>query len=45
MQLDGKGYTFVEVLAQCPTNWNTSMKESLEFINKLSTRIPSVLTT
>ncbi len=34
-QLEGKGFTFVEVLAMCPTNWKMSTKESIEYVNKM----------
>jgi 2-oxoglutarate ferredoxin oxidoreductase subunit beta len=32
-QLDGKGFTFVEILASCPTWWGRSAKESMEWID------------
>lgn len=34
MQMAGKGLTFVEVLAACPTNWHLSSVESLKFIEE-----------
>jgi 2-oxoglutarate ferredoxin oxidoreductase subunit beta len=31
-QLDGKGFSFVELLSNCPTNWGLSQSESLEWM-------------
>lgn len=31
-QLDGKGFTLVEFVSNCPTNWGMTPKESLQFI-------------
>jgi 2-oxoglutarate ferredoxin oxidoreductase subunit beta len=31
-QLDGVGFSLVELLSSCPTNWNMSPQESLEWI-------------
>ncbi len=33
-QMEGKGYSFVEILAPCPSNWKLSPVESLERIEK-----------
>ena len=33
-QLDGKGFSFVEILSNCPTNWGMSPLETLDFIEK-----------
>lgn len=33
MQMEGKGYSLVEILAPCPTNWYKSPAASLEHIN------------
>lgn len=33
-QLDGKGFSFVEVLSNCPTNWGLSPLETLDFIHQ-----------
>jgi 2-oxoglutarate ferredoxin oxidoreductase subunit beta len=33
-QLDGKGFSFVECLATCPTNWRTNAKQTWEFLEK-----------
>lgn len=37
-QKDGKGYSFVEVLATCPTNWGTSPQDAYDWLE--STMIP-----
>ena len=34
MQRDGKGFTFVEVLACCPTNWGKTPAASVEFLKE-----------
>ena len=39
-QLDGKGYSFVEVLAMCPTNWKMSAVDSLKFVDKMQESFP-----
>ncbi len=31
-QLDGKGFTMVEIMSNCPTNWGISPLDSLEFM-------------
>ncbi|MDD4688666.1 MAG: thiamine pyrophosphate-dependent enzyme [Eubacteriales bacterium] len=33
-QVDGKGFSLVEVLSTCPTNWGKSPKESLEWLRE-----------
>lgn len=33
-QIDGKGYSFVEILSPCPTNWKLSPVASLERLEK-----------
>jgi 2-oxoglutarate ferredoxin oxidoreductase subunit beta len=33
-QLDGIGFTMVEVLSQCPTNWGMSPLESIDWLSK-----------
>ncbi|QGG49282.1 thiamine pyrophosphate-dependent enzyme [Heliorestis convoluta] len=33
-QLEGRGFTFVEVLSSCPTNWRMSPLDALRFIDK-----------
>ena len=32
-QLDGKGFSFVEFVSNCPTNWGMSPEESLDYIH------------
>src|SRR3989338_6516379 len=39
-QLEGKGFTFVEVLSMCPTNWKMSAPESLKFVEKMQEYFP-----
>jgi 2-oxoglutarate ferredoxin oxidoreductase subunit beta len=33
-QLDGKGYSMIEVLSICPTNWGLSPQESMEWLRE-----------
>ncbi len=33
-QIEGKGFSLVEVLSTCPTNWGLSPKESLKWLNE-----------
>ncbi|MEI6144598.1 MAG: thiamine pyrophosphate-dependent enzyme [Candidatus Berkelbacteria bacterium] len=33
-QIDGNGFSFVEILSMCPVNWKTNTQESLDFIDK-----------
>ena len=33
-QIDGKGFSFVEVLSACPTNWGMDALQSLEYIEE-----------
>lgn len=39
-QIDGKGFSFVEVLSACPTNWKMNAKESIEYVNKMAETFP-----
>ncbi len=32
LQMDGKGFTLVEVLSTCPTNWGKTPKEALQWL-------------
>lgn len=34
MQLEGKGYSLVEVLSTCPTNWGMSPVEAIEWLDQ-----------
>jgi len=38
-QIDGRGFSFVEVLAMCPVNWHLDAQESLDFSEKEMTKI------
>lgn len=39
--MEGKGFAFVEVLAQCPTNWKTTTAETtLEYLDGLAKAYP-----
>ncbi|MDR0859237.1 MAG: 2-oxoglutarate oxidoreductase, partial [Oscillospiraceae bacterium] len=31
-QIDGKGYSIVEVLSSCPTNWGLTPNEALQWL-------------
>ncbi len=33
LQLAGKGFTFIELLTNCPTNWKMSPMQTLEYMN------------
>ena len=33
-QAEGKGFSIVEVLSSCPTNWGKSPKDALEWIDE-----------
>ncbi len=33
-QMDGRGFSFVEALAACPTNWRTNAKETWRFVEE-----------
>lgn len=39
-QMQGKGFSFIEILSFCPTNWKTDAKSTLAFLNKLKTIYP-----
>ena len=32
-QIEGKGFSFVEVLSMCPTDWKVSPKQAVQFVN------------
>ena len=34
MQIEGKGFTLVEVLSSCPTNWGMTPQKALEWIDE-----------
>lgn len=33
-QIDGKGYSLVEIVTSCPTNWGLSAIDSLDFLEE-----------
>ena len=33
-QLDGKGFSMVEIVTSCPTNWGLDPLESLDFLEQ-----------
>ncbi len=39
-QMQGKGFSFVEILSFCPTNWKTDAKNTLDFMKKLKEFYP-----
>ena len=39
-QLENKGFTFVEILAMCPTNWKTSFEDSLKYVEDMQEYFP-----
>ena len=34
LQMEGKGFTMIEVLSTCPTNWGLSPVEALDWLEK-----------
>lgn len=38
-QIDGRGFSMVEILAMCPVNWHTNTQESLDFSENEMTKI------
>lgn len=36
-QIDGRGFSFVEILSMCPVNWKTNTLESIEFVEQKMT--------
>lgn len=40
-QIDGKGFSMVEILTVCPTNWGLNLKDSMDFLDtKMSDYFP-----
>lgn len=37
-QVNGKGFSFVEALSACPTNWRTNAKDTWNFVEKEMTK-------
>ena len=38
-QLDGKGFSLVEVLVPCPTNWHMSAPDSMKYIDDVVSKV------
>ena len=38
LQLNGGGYTFIEVLTPCPTNWHMKPREACDHIKNVVTQ-------
>lgn len=38
-QVEGKGYSFVEVLVSCPTNWHMTPEEALKFVANETSKV------
>lgn len=39
-QIDGRGFSFVEILSMCPVNWKTSTIESMDYIETMKDIFP-----
>jgi len=39
-QLRSKGFSFVEALSVCPTNWKTDAKQTFSFLNNMKKTFP-----
>lgn len=39
-QAAGKGFSFVEALSYCPTNWKTNAKETINWLQKFKKEFP-----
>jgi 2-oxoglutarate ferredoxin oxidoreductase subunit beta len=40
-QIEGKGFSFVEILSMCPTNWKLSPKDACKFVgNEMANHFP-----
>lgn len=38
-QIDGNGFSFVEILSMCPVNWKTNSQDSLDYIDKTMVKV------
>ena len=38
-QMEGKGFSLVEVLVPCPTNWHMTAPKSMEYIDEVVSKI------
>ena len=39
-QMDDKGFSFVEILSYCPTNWKTNAKQTIDFLEEMKKVFP-----
>ena len=40
-QIEGKGFSFVEILSMCPTHWKMGGKEACQFVgNEMASYFP-----
>jgi 2-oxoglutarate ferredoxin oxidoreductase subunit beta len=39
-QIDGNGFSFVEILSMCPVNWKMDAQQSLDYVNKMAEVFP-----
>lgn len=40
-QIDGRGFSFLEILSMCPVNWKTNTQESIDFVkNNMAKEYP-----
>ncbi len=39
-QIDGKGFSFVEILSYCPTNWKTDAAHTVAFLEEMKKTFP-----
>ena len=39
-QMNNKGFSFIEFLSNCPTNWKMTPLESLEYVKKMTEYFP-----
>ncbi len=39
-QIDGRGFSFVEIISMCPVNWKTNTQESIDFISQMEKIFP-----
>ncbi|MGA2666928.1 MAG: thiamine pyrophosphate-dependent enzyme [Patescibacteria group bacterium] len=39
-QIEGKGFSFVEILSMCPVNWKTNAQQSIDFIEEMKKTFP-----
>jgi len=39
-QIDGKGFSFVEILSYCPVNWKTDAQGTIKFMEEMKKTFP-----